>query len=229
MVRSRTLQRLIAHVKASGAKLVLVGDVNRLQAIEAGGAFKALQEYSGTGHAALKKNVRQQTAEMRAVVAHTLRGEATEVLAILERKGMVDIREDWHEAAEAAVVRWLVRYDPSQPQESLLLAATNSAVDTLNDLARAHMAEKGLLERDRASTVTVRDRHGKSLGKREIAIGERLVFRQNRNHADITNNETGTVNKLAQGPHGEGLEPSAPEPKEEIIRPRTAIAYGRRP
>ena len=87
------MQRLIAHVKASGAKLVLVGDVNQLQAIEAGGAFKALQDYSGAGHAALKENVRQKTAEMRAVVAHTLRGEAAKALEILEQKGLVEIRK----------------------------------------------------------------------------------------------------------------------------------------
>ena len=227
MVGSRTLQRLIAHVKASGAKLVLVGDVNQLQAIEAGGAFKALQEYSGAGHAALKENVRQKTAEMRAVVAHTLRGEAAKALEILEHKGLVDIWEDWHDAAEAAVVRWLDRYDPSRPQESLLLAATNSAVDILNDLARARMAEKGLLERDRAITVTVRDRHGKSLGKCEIAIGERLVFRKNRNHADITNNETGTVNKLAQGPHGPEITVRKDDGKEIILVPEAPVPQGR--
>ena len=34
---------------------------------------------------------------------------------------------------------------------------------------------------------------------------------------------------LDYGLQGDGLEPSAPEPKEEVIRPRTAITYGRRP
>lgn len=48
----------------------------------------------------------------------------------------------------------------------------------------------------------MRDRHGKSLGKREITLGERLVFRHNRAYAQITNNETGTIIRLAQGPCG---------------------------
>jgi len=227
MVGSRNLQRLIAHVKGSGAKLVLVGDVNQLQAIDAGGAFNALQKYSGTNHATLKQNVRQQTAEMRAVVAHTLRGEAAEALAILERKGLVDIREDWHEAAEAAVARWLDRYDPSRPQESLLLAATNSAVDILNDLARTHMAQKGLLDRDQAITVIVRDRHGKSLGKREIALGERLVFRHNRNYAQITNNEAGTVTGLTRGPHGPEISVRKDDGAEIVLTPEAPLPQGR--
>lgn len=227
MVGSRTLQRLIAHVKASGAKLVLVGDVNQLQAIEAGGAFKALQDYSGADHAALKENIRQKTAEMRAVVAHTLRGEAANALEILERKDLVEIQEDWHAAADAAVARWLDRYDPARPQESILLAATNSAVDILNDLARARMAERGLLDRNKAVPITVRDRHGKSLGKREIALGERLVFRHNRNYADITNNETGTVNKLAQGPHGPEITVRKDDGTEIVLTPEAPVPQGR--
>ncbi|MEB8487563.1 MULTISPECIES: MobF family relaxase [Acidithiobacillus] len=227
MVGSRTLQRLIGHVKASGAKLVLVGDVNQLQAIEAGGAFKALQDHSGAGHAALKENVRQKTAEMRAVVAHTLRGEAAKALEILEHKGLVEIQEDWHEAAEAAVGHWLDRYDPDRPQESLLLAATNSAVDILNDLARARMAERGRLDLHQAMPITVRDRHGKSLGQREIAIGERLVFRHNRNYAQITNNETGTVTKLAQGPHGPEITVRKDDDMEIVLTPEAPVPQGR--
>ena len=227
MVGSRTLQRLIEHVKTSGAKLVLVGDINQLQAIEAGGAFKALQHHSGTARADLLENVRQKTAEMRAVVAHTLRGEAAQALAILERKGLVEIREDWHAATDAAVARWLDRYDPARPQESLLLAATNSAVDILNDLARERLAKTGLLKRDQSATVTVRDRHGKSLGKREIALGERLVFRHNRSYADITNNETGTVTRLAQGSQGIVITVRKDNGKEISLTPESSVPQGR--
>ncbi|MGC9207979.1 MobF family relaxase [Acidithiobacillus sp.] len=227
MVGSRTLQRLIAHIKASGAKLVLVGDINQLQAIEAGGAFKALQQYSGAGHAGLQENVRQQTAEMRAVVAYTLRGEAAKALEILERHGLVDIQEDWHTAAAAAVDRWLSHFNPLRPQESLLLTATNSAVDILNDLIRGRLTENGLLKREQTASVTVRDRHGKSLGKREIALGERLVFRHNRSYADITNNETGTVTRLDQGSQGIEITVRKDNGKEILLTPESSVPRGR--
>ena len=123
--------------------------------------------------------------------------------------------------------RWLDRYDPDRPQESLLLAATSSAVVILNDLARARMAGRGLLDLHQAMPITVRDRHGKSLGKREIALGERLVFRQNRNYADITNNETGTVNKLAQGPHGPEITVRKDDGTEIVLSPEAPVPQGR--
>lgn len=164
---------------------------------------------------------------MRAVVAHTLRGEAAKALEILERQRLVEIQEDWHAAAAAAVDRWQKHFDLLRPQESLLLTATNSAVDILNDLARERLAERGWLKRDQSATVTVRDRHGKSRGKREIAIGERLVFRQNRSYADITNNETGTVTRLVRGPQGIEVTVRKDNGKEVLLTPESPVPQGR--
>lgn len=53
-----------------------------------------------------------------------------------------EFREDCHMAARGAVARSLDRYNPARSQENILLVATNSAVDILNDLACAHIAEK---------------------------------------------------------------------------------------
>jgi conjugative relaxase-like TrwC/TraI family protein len=227
MVGSRTLQRLLAHVKTAGAKLVLVGDVHQLQAIEAGGAFRALQRHTDTDTTALRANVRQRSAEMREVVAQVLRGNAAEALALLDSKGLVEVREDWHEAAQAAVSRWLEHYDPSRPQESLLLAATNHAVETLNDLARAQLKAIGLLDPEQEISVTIRDRHGKSLGKREISIGERIVFRQNRGYAGITNNESGTVTGIQAGSQGVEITVRKDDGSDITILPEAPIPRGR--
>ena len=47
MVGSRQMARVLAAVHAAGAKLVLVGDAEQLQAIEAGAAFRAIAERVG--------------------------------------------------------------------------------------------------------------------------------------------------------------------------------------
>ncbi len=47
MVGTRQLQRVLSHAAEAGAKVVLVGDVKQLQAIEAGAAFPSIHERHG--------------------------------------------------------------------------------------------------------------------------------------------------------------------------------------
>ncbi len=47
MVGSRQMERVLSAVRAAGAKVVLVGDPEQLQAIEAGAAFRAVAERVG--------------------------------------------------------------------------------------------------------------------------------------------------------------------------------------
>ncbi|MER8125076.1 AAA family ATPase, partial [Acinetobacter baumannii] len=47
MVGSRQMERVLGQAEQAGAKVVLVGDVEQLQAIEAGAAFRALAERHG--------------------------------------------------------------------------------------------------------------------------------------------------------------------------------------
>jgi ATP-dependent exoDNAse (exonuclease V) alpha subunit len=47
MVGTRQLKRVVAHAAEAGAKLVMVGDPQQLQAIEAGAAFRAIHERHG--------------------------------------------------------------------------------------------------------------------------------------------------------------------------------------
>jgi len=60
MVGSRQLDQVVSRVRAAGAKLVLVGDPEQLQAIEAGAAFRAVAERVGAVEIA---EVRRQRAE----------------------------------------------------------------------------------------------------------------------------------------------------------------------
>ncbi|MGO8657117.1 AAA family ATPase, partial [Rhizobium ruizarguesonis] len=59
MVGSRQLARFVDEVRRAGAKLVLVGDHEQLQAIGAGAPFRAISE--AVGHAQLSEVRRQRT------------------------------------------------------------------------------------------------------------------------------------------------------------------------
>jgi hypothetical protein len=47
MVGTRQLERVLSHATEVGAKVVLVGDPQQLQAIEAGAAFRSIHERHG--------------------------------------------------------------------------------------------------------------------------------------------------------------------------------------
>lgn len=47
MVGTRQLERVLSHAAEVGAKVVLVGDPQQLQSIEAGAAFRSIHEHHG--------------------------------------------------------------------------------------------------------------------------------------------------------------------------------------
>ncbi len=47
MIGTRQMERVLAEAEKRGAKVVLVGDPEQLQAIEAGAAFRAIAERHG--------------------------------------------------------------------------------------------------------------------------------------------------------------------------------------
>lgn len=203
MVGSRQTAKLLDHAKRAGAKVILVGDARQLQAVEAGGAFRALQERLGT--VILRENRRQKSQKMRKVVRHALRGEAGKALGILANEGLVSVQDDWREAIAETVTRWAAHYDPARPIESLMLASTKAAVAELNRAARAWLRDHRREDAgEKPVTITVRDRAGNSLGKREIAVGERILFKDNNQRLGVHNGDTGTV--IAIGPSDNGPE-----------------------
>ncbi len=201
MIGSRQMHHLLKLCHAAGAKLVLVGDEKQLQAVEAGGAFRALQQRVGC--VAMTQNQRQRRAhaDMATAVAHAERGEAGEALALLATHGLVALEANRDRALQETVDRWAARIESSgKPQECLMLAATKASVAALNEAALAHEKARGVL--GPGATITARDRAGKSLGEREILEGGRVLFKKNDRALGVMNGELGTVSRVDLDPSG---------------------------
>src|SRR5215213_8491960 len=77
LVGSRQMERVLSHAAEAGAKVVLVGDPQQLQAIEAGAAFRALSERHGAAeltqvrrqHQAWQREDRKSVATERTAAA----------------------------------------------------------------------------------------------------------------------------------------------------------------
>ena len=186
MIGSRQMRDLLKMAEQSGAKIVAVGDHQQLQPIEAGGAFKAIQDRIGA--ADLTGIRRQREAWMRQAVRDLATGEAATALAGLDKAGRLHIAEDNIGARADLVTRWA---DSPQPlKERLMLARTNDDVNDLNMLARHVLKSEGRLG-DSVDLVTPKE-------TREIAVGERIRFTRNDYQLDVRNGTTATVTGIEQ-------------------------------
>ncbi len=170
LVGSRQMERVLSAAQRAGAKVVLVGDPEQLQAIEAGSAFRALAERHG---AAEISEVRRQRVEWQRRATRELATERTGVA--LERyaaAGMVHAAATREAARVALVAGWDAVREQSPQASQVMLAYTRDDVRALNELARERLRLSGALRGADQAVQTER-------GERAFAVGERIMFGRN--------------------------------------------------
>ena len=169
LVGSRQMARVLSAAEAAGAKVVLVGDAEQLQAIEAGAAFRALAERHG---AAEISEVRRQRAEWQRNATRELATARTGgALDRYEAVGMVQGHATQQAARTALVDGWDAVRQQSPQASQVILAYTRVDVAALNGLARERLRAAGDLGPDQ---VVQTER-----GERAFAGGDRLMFLRN--------------------------------------------------
>ena len=183
MIGSRQMGKLLAHAARAGAKVVLVGDHEQVQAIEAGAAFRALMDRHG---AAELKDIRRQSEPWQRDATKAFREERTApALDAYRDQGMT------HEAAtrDDAKARLIEAWSKSRAERpdatGLILTYLNADVRDLNAMGRAAYRKEGLLGEDHQLT-------GKD-GSITLAEGDRFLFRRNDGHLGVKNGSLGVV------------------------------------
>ncbi len=203
MVGSRQMERVLTAAQQAGAKVVLVGDPEQLQAIEAGAAFRALAERHGAAEIGA---VRRQRAEwQREATRELATARTTDALGRYEAAGMVRGHATQDAARAALVAGWAAERQAAPEQSRVMLAYTRADVGELNRLAREQVRAAGELGPDQ---VVQTER-----GERAMASGDRLMFLRNerglgaepggRGGVAVKNGTLGTV--LAVEAQGERL------------------------
>jgi len=189
MVGSRQMDRVMSRAAETGAKLVLVGDPEQLQAIEAGAAFRALAERHG---AAEITTVRRQHDDWQRVATKELAtGRTGEALGRYAEAGMVEAHATRAEARAAVVAGWDAARQAAPEQSSVILAYTRADVRELNELARARIREAGVLGEDRMVST--------ERGERAFAEGDRIMFLRNERGLGVKNGTLGIVERVGDG------------------------------
>jgi len=186
MIGSRQMDRVLAAAERAGAKVVLVGDAEQLQAIEAGAAFRALTERHGA--AEITEIRRQREDWQRQATRELATGRTSAVLDRYEAAGMVHTHATRAEAQAALVDGWDAARQAQPRQSQIMLAHTRADVAELNQLARARMREAGDLG---AEHVLKTER-----GERAFAPGDRLLFLRNERSLGVKNGTLGTVEDI---------------------------------
>ena len=188
MIGTRQMERVIAEAEKRGAKVVLVGDHEQLQAIEAGAAFRSVAERHGSVEitAIRRQNEEWQREATRALAT----GRTGEAIAAYEAAGHVHSAATRDDARRDLIDRW-DRDRLAEPGASrIILTHTNDEVRALNEAARDRMRTSGALGEEVSLTV--------ERGERAFAAGDRIMFLRNERSMGVKNGTLATVQSVNQ-------------------------------
>ncbi|KAA9010852.1 Ti-type conjugative transfer relaxase TraA [Sphingobium limneticum] len=187
MIGTRQMERVLAHAEQAGAKVVMVGDPEQLQAIEAGASFRALTERHGA--AEITEIRRQREDWQRDATKALATGRASEAIHAYSDHGMVHVAETREQARASLVDRWDTERIAAPDQSRIILTHTNAEVHDLNLAARERLRASGELGGD--------VRVSAERGPREFASGDRVMFLKNERGLGVKNGTLGQVERVS--------------------------------
>jgi Ti-type conjugative transfer relaxase TraA len=187
MVGTRQLARVLSHATEVGAKVVLVGDPQQLQAIEAGAAFRSIHERHGG--AEISEVRRQREDWQRDATGYLATGRTGHALAAYRSRGMVHEAQTREQARGELIERWDHDRKASPDKSRIILTHTNDEVRALNEVARERMRTAGDLGHEVGVAVEG--------GARDFASGDRVMFLQNERGLGVKNGTLGTVEQVS--------------------------------
>lgn len=192
MVGTRQMERVLSHAAEAGAKVVLVGDPQQLQSIEAGAAFRSIHERHGGVE--IHEVRRQREDWQRDATRDLATGRTGDAISAYDRHGMVHSADTREQARDDLLDRWDRDRQAAPDSSRIILTHTNAEVRELNEAARDRMREAGDLGEDMRVTV--------ERGTRNFAAGDRVMFLQNErglggDGGGVKNGTLGTIEEVS--------------------------------
>lgn len=188
MVGTRQLQRVLAEAADAGAKVVMVGDPQQLQSIEAGAAFRLLAERHGT--AEISEVRRQAEPWMREATRMFASGRTGEAIAAYSSAGMVHAAGTRDAARTTLIDHWDAERRADPIASRIILTHMNKEVAMLNQAARERLASQGEI----GQNVAVQTERG----VRQFAENDRILFLKNERELGVKNGSLGIVERAGR-------------------------------
>ncbi|TBB62196.1 Ti-type conjugative transfer relaxase TraA, partial [Rhizobium ruizarguesonis] len=197
MVGSRQLARFVDEVKRAGAKLVLVGDHEQLQAIGAGAPFRAIAE--AVGHAQLSDVRRQRTDWQKQASIDFASHRTADGLAAYAAHGNIQLKANRDDVLKAIIADYVADRSANPNDTRIAMAHRRDDVRAINAGIRARLQDRGELAN---STSTSDDRgeertYQTNNGRRAFGRGDRIVFLENDRDLAVKNGMLGEVIAVA--------------------------------
>lgn len=167
MVGTRLMRDLLTAANQTGARVVLTGDQHQLASVEAGAAFRQLQEHGmETYH--LQDIVRQRNTQTRDSVYLSLMRNARSALERIERGGGEVVEAGIHSesgridrSASGTLRRERMVHDymaltPQARERSLLIEPSRAGREELNRMVRSALRTEGGLQTPGVATTILR-------------------------------------------------------------------------
>ncbi|WP_371431963.1 Ti-type conjugative transfer relaxase TraA [Novosphingobium sp.] len=188
MVGTRQMERVLSHAQETGAKVVLVGDPQQLQAIEAGAAFRSIHEHHGGVEIT---EVRRQIHDwQRDATRHLATGRTGQAIGAYADRDMVHAANTREAARGELIDRWDRDRQANPDASRIILTHTNDEVRDLNEAARGRLRNAGELGNDVLVKV--------ERGDRIFAAGDRIMFLRNERSLEVKNGTLGTIERVGE-------------------------------
>jgi conjugative relaxase-like TrwC/TraI family protein len=145
LISTKDMTALFTNAKNINAKVILVGDVKQLGSVEAGFAFKQLQE-NGLVTFELDKIVRQENQYTLDAVYSSIMGDAKKALEHLNSGGgkVVEVSGDASQRQEHIISEYM-SLTPNQRESTLLIEPSREGRQKLSDTLRVELKKSGEL------------------------------------------------------------------------------------
>ena len=185
MVGTRQLARVADQLRMRGCKLVLVGDPDQLQPIQAGKPFKKIAQAHTV--ARLTEIRRQSSAWQRDATRTLAEGQTASALQSYADHQAVHEKQNRDEAIAALVEDYMVDWQNNGSDKSrIALAHRRKDVHAINQAIKSAQA-----------TPISENLFNTDHGPRTFAAGDRILFTRNDRDLGVRNGMLGTVEKVS--------------------------------
>jgi Ti-type conjugative transfer relaxase TraA len=189
MLGTRQLEHVLRVAEKAHAKVLLVGDAEQLQAIEAGAAFRGIVSSHGVSN--LTEVRRQKLDWQRTATQDLSSGKTADALNSYNQHGNIIPVETRDDARKALIARWAHDHRQNPNTSQLVMAFTRDDVKALNHDIRALREQTGQL--GKSHTITT------ETGKKPFAPNDRIRFMRNERELGVKNGSLGRIEGIEHG------------------------------
>ena len=178
-------QRILKHAQEAGAKVIITGDEEQLNPVQAGPAMKLMKEVAGS--VKITEIRRQKDQWQRDMVFNFSKGNSREAMAELQANGKVNLLESKRETINKVAQDYYDFLKTQPGKTALALAGSNEDSKQLNIAIRELKRADGLIGKtDILIKNTIQ-------GDLNFAVGDKVMFRKNDKKNDIINRTVGSL------------------------------------